>query len=77
MVQRVGNSVSAVTKEIELERMPSETPMRGSEQPVGPALKRSTDEFRGAKASSKARNKLRTIEFVADWELKADEAHDG
>jgi hypothetical protein len=39
VVEKVGNSISAVTKEIELERMPAETPPgAGPEQPTVPAL---------------------------------------
>jgi hypothetical protein len=34
VVQKAGNSISAITKEVELERMPSEAPLQGSEQPV-------------------------------------------
>jgi hypothetical protein len=32
--KKAGNSISAITKEVELERMPSEAPLQGSEQPV-------------------------------------------
>ena len=39
IVEKVGNSISAVTKEIELERMPAETPLVVEpEQPTVPAL---------------------------------------
>jgi hypothetical protein len=39
IVENVGNSISAVTKEIELERMPAQTPPEaGLEQSTVPAL---------------------------------------
>jgi hypothetical protein len=39
VVKKVGNSISAVTKEIELERMPAETPPgAGPEQPTAAAV---------------------------------------
>ena len=39
IVEKVGNSISAVIKEIELERMPTETPpVVDAEQPTVPAL---------------------------------------
>jgi hypothetical protein len=39
IVEKVGNSTSAVIKEIELERMPTETPpVVDAEQPTVPAL---------------------------------------
>ena len=39
IVEKVGNSISAVTKEIELERMPAQTPPEaGLEQSTVPAL---------------------------------------
>ena len=39
IVEKVGNSISAVTKEVELERMPTETPpVVDAEQPTVPAL---------------------------------------
>jgi hypothetical protein len=39
IVEKVGNSISAVTKEIELERMPTETPLVPEpEQPTVPGL---------------------------------------
>jgi hypothetical protein len=38
IVEKVGNSISAVTKEIELERKPTETPLVEPEQPTVPGL---------------------------------------
>ena len=39
VVEKVGNSISAVTKEIELERMPAENPLEASpERPIVAAL---------------------------------------
>ena len=39
IVEKVGNSISAVTKEIELEKMPAQTPPEaGLDQPTVPAL---------------------------------------
>ena len=39
IVEKVGNSISAVTKEIELERMPTETPLVAEpSQPTVPGM---------------------------------------
>jgi hypothetical protein len=57
VIEKVGNSITAVTKEIELERASGDTTLAqtsrsGSSRNVGRHL----------------RNGLKTIEFVADWE---------